>query len=276
MKTNKHLKADKQFSQNFITNSDMIKRIVDYANIQPQSRVLEIGPGTGNLTKHITQKTKHLTLVEIDSRFESNLRKIVRTNGDIIWDNFLNIDCPEFDIAISNLPYREALPITFKLLDSNFKTCILIYQDSMAQRIAARPGNAKYGRISINIQRIAAIQLLDIIDPTDFSPRPSVKSRILRLTKRKSPEFTINDQEYFDSMLEFLLFYKEWKLKEVLDLYSIKLNTLLLDTHINLISGYEFNELAKSFKQFDIFLPQPTEIQKRKREKLLKQRIKLD
>lgn len=280
---NKPPKAKKIFSQNFLTHKETLRKIANYGDIQPEDHILEIGPGTGELTQQILRHSNKLTLIEIDpdlARFLENQHFLKDKNITIINKDFLDSERQHYDKIFSNLPYKNAIPITFKIIERNFSKTVLVYQDKMAKRIAATPGTQKYGRISILTQRLCKIELLDLIPAKYFTPKPKVESRILRLIKRDKPQFKLESPNNFDHLIDFLFFHKELKLATVLsdyrlDLISKKLSknpetNPLLCRKIWNFEGREIAEIEKIIREEIQKLPRPTTEQKRKRQKLIK------
>ena len=121
------IQLDKKQGQSHLVDEDVLRRMVDYANISPPDVILEIGPGIGSLTSLLIEKARRVIAVEKDTR----LSRIIRDRfGDkpsleIINEDVLDIDLPDFDKVVANLPYSISSPITFKLLKTNLDLGIL-------------------------------------------------------------------------------------------------------------------------------------------------------
>jgi 16S rRNA (adenine1518-N6/adenine1519-N6)-dimethyltransferase len=148
---------NKKLGQNFLVDQSILQHEIDYAKITKSDIVLEIGPGIGNLTELLAQRAKLVIAIEKDIRFKKCLSKLQKKydNIDIIYGDALQIDFPDFDKLVSNLPFKIALPLTFKLLDYDFDLGILIYQKKLAKRICASVGQKGYSRLSVSINRNA-------------------------------------------------------------------------------------------------------------------------
>ncbi|MFH1787164.1 MAG: 16S rRNA (adenine(1518)-N(6)/adenine(1519)-N(6))-dimethyltransferase RsmA [archaeon] len=170
----------------FLIDENFLDKEVGYAQITKGDTVLEIGCGIGNLTERLVEKAGKVIAVEKDA----NLAKICRVrvqakNLEVITGDALKIALPRFDRAVSNLPYSISAPITFRLLEQDFKTAVLVYQKEFGDKMVAQPGDSNYGRLSVMVQAKADVELLDAIPKTCFTPVPKVDSRIIRLTPRR-------------------------------------------------------------------------------------------
>src|SRR4030042_3085756 len=134
----------KNLGQNFLIDKNIAILEVKQANIESDDTVLEIGPGLGILTKLLAEKAKRVIAIEIDENLINKLKKTLPENVDLIHEDALNIDfetLPKFNKIVSNLPYQISSPITFKFLDYDFESAILIYQKEFAERLVAKPGS---------------------------------------------------------------------------------------------------------------------------------------
>lgn len=129
------------------------KGIVDKANLKTTDTVLEIGPGTGNVTVRILEQCKKCIAVEMDPRMAAEITKRVRGSPEqrkleVIVGDFLKVDLPYFDVCISNTPYQISSPLIFKLLLHRplWRVAILMFQREFALRLVAKPGDPLYCR----------------------------------------------------------------------------------------------------------------------------------
>ena len=125
------LRPSKDLGQNFLTDSNIADWIVEQADIQADETVLEIGPGLGILTELLKKRTQNLVAIELDRRLAEHIEEKYRI--DIIQGDAVQVDFPPFDKVVSNLPYQISSPITFKILDTNFKLGILMYQKDITR-----------------------------------------------------------------------------------------------------------------------------------------------
>ncbi|TCD63150.1 Dimethyladenosine transferase [Steccherinum ochraceum] len=183
-----------RFGQHILKNPQLAQTIVDKANLKPTDKVLEVGPGTGNLTVKILEKAKHVTAVEMDPRMAAELTKRVQGKPeqrklDIMIGDFVKATLPYFDVCISNTPYQISSPLIFRLLSHRplFRTAILMFQREFALRLVARPGTELWSRLSANVQLYAKVDLVMNVGKNNFRPPPKVESSVIRLVPRDPP-----------------------------------------------------------------------------------------
>jgi len=182
--------AGKEMGQNFLSNPETARMIVEQTGIDSHARVLEIGPGLGALTIPIAQKTRHVTVVEKDRRLIPLLAQALESHG-IDWVRVLNQDFLKTDIAsmadgqklvvMGNLPYNISSQILFRLIRSRnlIDSACLMFQRELAERILATPGSKAYSRLSVAAQYAAKIRRRIDIGPGAFFPKPAVDSTVL-------------------------------------------------------------------------------------------------
>ncbi|MFP4045713.1 MAG: 16S rRNA (adenine(1518)-N(6)/adenine(1519)-N(6))-dimethyltransferase RsmA [Candidatus Aenigmatarchaeota archaeon] len=179
------IRPSKYRDQHFLQDEGWQKRIVFFADLKDEDRVLEIGAGLGNLTEEIARKTR-VYAVERDRNLADVLRIKDMENVEVIEEDILEIDLEELDFnkVVSNLPYSISTPITFKLLEEDWETAVLVYQKEFAERMVAEPGSSDYSRLSLAINYYCETQLLDTIPADKYYPKPEVDSAIVRLKKK--------------------------------------------------------------------------------------------
>ncbi|NXX59981.1 DIM1 transferase, partial [Scopus umbretta] len=164
--------------------------------------VLEVGPGTGNLTVKLLEKVKKVIACEIDPRLVGELQKRVQgtclaNKLEIKVGDILKTELPFFDACVANLPYQISSPFVFKLLLHRpfFRCAILMFQREFALRLVAKPGTKLYCRLSINTQLLARVDHLMKVGKNNFRPPPKVESSVVRI-EPKNPPPPINFQEW--------------------------------------------------------------------------------
>lgn len=168
--------------------------MVEKSAVRGTDVVLEIGPGTGNMTVKILEKVKKLIACEIDPRLVAELQKRVQgtpyqSKLQILIGDALKTEFPFFDICIANVPYQISSPLVFKLLLHRpiFRCAVLMFQREFAQRLVAKPGDKLYCRLSINTQLLARVDLLMKVGKNNFKPPPKVESSVVRIEPRNPP-----------------------------------------------------------------------------------------
>ncbi len=190
------IKAKKSLGQNFLVDENILKKIVDISEIQDRS-ILEIGPGTGNLTSFILKnKPKKLFVVEKDKDLVLGLRKKFKDFLVIINEDILDINEKKFSkeklIVFGNLPYNISTEILCKWilnLDNDefwFECLILMFQKEVADRILANVNTSNYGRLSILAKWKLDIIRICNIKPSCFFPKPKIESSLLLFKPKKN------------------------------------------------------------------------------------------
>ncbi|MCK4996374.1 MAG: ribosomal RNA small subunit methyltransferase A, partial [Thermoplasmatales archaeon] len=173
-----------KLGQNFLIDKRVAEQEVNYAGIENNDVVLEIGPGQGILTRLLAERAKRVIAIEIDKNLIGDLGSSLSENVELIHGDALKIDfetLPKFNKIVSNLPFQISSPITFKLLDYNFELAVLIYQKEFADRMIAAPDSKDYSRLSVGIYYKTKCELLETIPKTCFKPQPKVDSCAIRL-----------------------------------------------------------------------------------------------
>lgn len=183
-----------RFGQHILKNPLVAQAIVDKANLKPTDSVLEVGPGTGNLTVRILEKVKHVTAVEMDPRMAAELIKRVQGTPeqrklDITIGDFVKAELPYFDVCISNTPYQISSPLVFRLLSHRPlpRVAILMFQREFALRLTAVPGTEFWSRLSANVQLYAKVDHIMKVAKNNFRPAPNVESSVVRITPISPP-----------------------------------------------------------------------------------------
>lgn len=201
----KHLNSVFKFNtnlgQHILKNPLVAQGIVDKAQLRPSDVVLEVGPGTGNLTVRILEKARKVIASEMDPRMAAELSKRVHGTPqekklEIILGDFIKAELPYFDVCISNTPYQISSPLVFKLLNQPNppRVSILMFQREFALRLLARPGDALYCRLSANVQMWANVTHIMKVGKNNFRPPPQVESSVVRIeVKNPRPNIDFNE-----------------------------------------------------------------------------------
>ncbi|KAF8841018.1 rRNA adenine dimethylase [Paxillus ammoniavirescens] len=183
-----------RFGQHILKNPQIAQTIVDKANLRPTDKVLEVGPGTGNLTVRILEKAKHVTAVEMDPRMAAEVTKRVQGKPeqrklDIIIGDFVKAELPYFDVCISNTPYQISSPLVFRLLSHRpiCRIAVLMFQREFALRLVAQPGTELWSRLSANVQLFSKVDLVMHVGKNNFRPAPLVESSVVRMVPLDPP-----------------------------------------------------------------------------------------
>jgi 16S rRNA (adenine1518-N6/adenine1519-N6)-dimethyltransferase len=205
--TNSH-RAKKSLGQNFLIDGNIARKIVDALSVSNNETVLEIGPGRGALTRLLMAKTSHLIAIEKDQQLYDSLTKEFASmqSFDLINGDFLDYDflCINRTIkVVGNIPYNLTSKIISRLVDfrSKIDSAVVMVQEEVADRLAAKPATKAYGAISVRLQLTAEVRKLFSVPPTCFQPMPKVNSRVIRIS--------FNHREPFAEEDKFVVFVKK-------------------------------------------------------------------
>ncbi len=194
-------KMDKDLGQHILKNPGVASAIVQKAHLKQSDHVLEVGPGTGNLTVLILKAAKAVTAVEFDHRMAAELTKRVQGTPEakrlkILLGDVIKTELPRFDVCISNTPYQISSPLVFKLLSlpNPPRCCILMFQREFAMRLFAKPGEKLYSRLSVNVQMWAKVSHVMKVGRNNFNPPPQVESNVVRIEpKHPRPQIAYDE-----------------------------------------------------------------------------------
>lgn len=185
---------NKDFGQHILKNPLISRTMIEKAALRPTDVVVEIGPGTGNMTVLLLEKVKKVVACEIDPRLVAELQKRVlgtpyQQKLQIMIGDALKTELPFFDCCVANVPYQISSPLVFKLLLHRpfFRCAILMFQLEFAQRLVAKPGDELYCRLSINTQLLSRVDMIMKVGKNNFRPPPKVESCVVRIEPRNPP-----------------------------------------------------------------------------------------
>ena len=201
----------KSFGQNFLTDTNILQKIVDTAEIDKNVNLIEIGPGIGALTEFLAENAAEVMAFEIDDRLVPILEDTLHDhdNVNVINEDVLKADLqtrvkefknPELPIkVVANLPYYITTPILMHLIESKipFAEFVVMMQKEVADRISAEPNTKAYGSLSIAVQYYMTAKVAFVVPRTVFVPAPNVDSAILKMTRRKQPLVEVKDEDFF-------------------------------------------------------------------------------
>lgn len=201
----------KSFGQNFLTDTNILQKIVDTAEIDDQVNVIEIGPGIGALTEFLAERAAQVMAFEIDHRLVPILADTLRDfdNVTVVNEDILKVDLaqhiqnfknPNLPIkVVANLPYYITTPILMHLIESGipFSEFVVMMQKEVADRISAQPNTKAYGSLSIAVQYYMTAKVAFIVPRTVFVPAPNVDSAILKMVRRPEPAVAVEDENFF-------------------------------------------------------------------------------
>jgi 16S rRNA (adenine1518-N6/adenine1519-N6)-dimethyltransferase len=181
-------RAKKRFSQNYLKDPQLLKKIIEAAGVQEGDQVLEVGPGPGALTRALLEAKAEVTAIELDRRFISDLKSWNDPHLTIIEGDILKLPIPLVDRCVANIPYQITTPLLEKLLPLQIPLTLTL-QKEVAIRITSRVGSEDYSPLSLFCQYYATPRLLFDIKRTLFTPAPNVDSTVIHFTPSFRPAF---------------------------------------------------------------------------------------
>lgn len=208
------MKPRKQFAQHWLKSEKALQDIIQAATLNPEDIVLEIGPGTGILTRRLLATAQTVVAVERDRDLIKNLNQKFQTHANLILleGDFLTLDLATAvnslpNKVVANIPYNITGPILEKLLGSianpkrQYDKIVLLVQKEIAERVCASSGSKIFGALSVRSQYLAHCEKISIVPAKAFSPPPKVDSAIISLTPRPFP-LTVNSPQLLEKLVK--------------------------------------------------------------------------
>lgn len=213
------IKANKKLGQNFLVDDKALEDIANGANIDQNDLVIEIGPGLGNLTKILLEKSKKVICIEVDKKMIKILqdRFSLYSNFEIINNDVLKIDFNklinqerEKDSTIenvkvvANLPYYITTPIIMKLIENNLNinSITVMIQKEVAERLIAIPGTKGTGAITYTVYYYCEAEKIREVENTSFIPIPEVTSEVITLKMREKPPVDVKNKKIMFNIIK--------------------------------------------------------------------------
>ena len=251
---NNNFSFKKKFGQNFIVDENIVDNIVKKANLDNDSLVIEIGPGSGSLTQKLSQSVKNVLCYEIDVTLKPFLNKM-SDNVEIIYEDFLkrnvkkDLENYNYDklYVVANLPYYITTPIIMKIIEDNLDVdkIVVMVQKEVGNRFKAEPNSKDYGSLSVFLNYYFDIIKLMDVSRNVFLPKPNVDSIVIELTKKE--KIQVNNEELFFAIVRDSFKQKRKNLRNNLKNYDLeKIEKILREDNLDLTVRAE----ALTFEQF--------------------------
>lgn len=233
----------KNFGQNFIIDENIINNIVNSANIDKETLVIEIGPGAGSLTYMLAKQAKEVLCYEIDTRLKDILNENLKEykNIKIIFEDFLKANVIEELnnhqykklYVVANLPYYITTPIIIKIIEDhiNVDKIVVMVQKEVGDRFKATPSSKEYGSLSIFLNYYYNIRKVLDVSRNVFMPKPNVDSIVVEFSK-KEDKYKLNNEELFFKLIR--------------DSFKQKRKTLR-----NNLKDYDLNKVEEILKKYN-------------------------
>lgn len=184
----------KKYGQNFLRNDAILDRIVSSFECDNNSKIVEVGPGDGALTKKLVKKNVDVVAFEIDESLKQYLDKMDVPNLRVIYRDFLEVKLNDYFnehdklYVIANIPYYITTPIITKFIDDEYipEVMVLMVQKEVAERLSAKSKTSSYGAITVLLNYYFDIEYLFTVDRSEFYPVPNVDSAIIKLVKKNN------------------------------------------------------------------------------------------
>ena len=240
--------------QNFLHDQIVIHKIVDSADIDRDSLVIEVGPGGGALTNFIVPLCGQALLYEADRRLESSLHQLLHqySNYEVILGDFLKADLSNdlkkyfYDklCVVANLPYYITTPIIMKFIDENIfpDQMVIMVQKEVAYRLSAKVGTKDYGSLTVFLNYYYDIQKLFDVSRNCFTPKPNVDSAVIRMNLKKE-RLKVHNMDLFKRLVRDCFLYKRKTLRNNLKGYNLEIVASVLSKY-----GLDLNVRAENLK----------------------------
>ncbi len=219
-------RAKRSLGQNFLVDPNIQRRIVAALEAGPNDTVLEVGPGTGALTRHLAGTVERLIAVELDDALAEALQgELGALPGvEIVHANALELDLGRLlqgapsPIIVGNIPYNITTPLIFHLLDTEPppRTIVLMIQREVADRMLAAPGGREYGALSVGVRAIADVERLFNVSKSAFWPPPEVMSTVIRLTPHAPRRLTRAEERDLRTLTRVTFSWRRKQLQKIL------------------------------------------------------------
>ncbi|MCX7729183.1 MAG: 16S rRNA (adenine(1518)-N(6)/adenine(1519)-N(6))-dimethyltransferase RsmA [Bacteroidia bacterium] len=256
------VQAKKHLGQHFLINEGVKKKIIEVVYHIPKNFTIEIGAGTGVLTKELIQclNKNEFLAIDIDKESIEYLKRNFPENADqFLLEDFLNSERVDAILSskliniVGNFPYNISSQIMFKVLNykNNIQYVVGMFQKEVAKRICAAPHNKDYGILSVLLQTYFETEYLFTVNEGSFNPPPKVKSAVVLLKNKMKKEYGFNEHVFFD-VVKTAFNQRRKTLRNSLKKFGGEIEFLYKDKRPEQLSYYQFIEITNQIeKQMD-------------------------
>ena len=204
----------KKFGQNFLIDTHVLDKIIRESGVTKDDCVIEIGPGIGTMTQYLCENAREVVAIEIDKNLIPILQDTLSAydNVTVINEDVLKVDIKKLAEeknegrpvkVVANLPYYITTPIIMGLFESHvpIDSITIMVQKEVADRMQEGPGSKEYGALSLAVQYYAKPEIVAIVPPNCFMPRPNVGSAVIRLTCHEKPPVEVKDESFMFNII---------------------------------------------------------------------------
>ena len=204
----------KKFGQNFLIDTHVLDKIIRESGVTKEDCVIEIGPGIGTMTQYLCENAREVVAIEIDKNLIPILQDTLSAydNITVINEDVLKVDIKKLAEeknggrpvkVVANLPYYITTPIIMGLFESHvpIDSITIMVQKEVADRMQEGPGSKEYGALSLAVQYYAKPEIVAIVPPNCFMPRPNVGSAVIRLTCHEKPPVEVEDESFMFNII---------------------------------------------------------------------------
>jgi 16S rRNA (adenine1518-N6/adenine1519-N6)-dimethyltransferase len=268
------IRPKKSLGQHFVVDVDVLRRIVECANLEAEDVVLEIGAGLGSLTAPLAQRVKKVYAIEVDHRLAGALKNKFSGSDRV---EVVLADALKFDFTplsrkwkrkmkvVANLPFEISSPMIFRLFQEreHFSLLVLMLQMEVAKRVVAKPGTKDYGPLSLWTQLYTQARIAFPVFPRAFHPQPKVDSAVVRFEILQKPSVEVEDEKALHWVIRSAFNYRRKTLANAIHLGKFshlpteKIQKALQAASINPISRGEvlsleqFRDLSRALSALD-------------------------
>ncbi|HWO89705.1 MAG TPA: 16S rRNA (adenine(1518)-N(6)/adenine(1519)-N(6))-dimethyltransferase RsmA [Gemmatimonadales bacterium] len=228
----------RRLGQHFLYDPVILGRIADAAALSPSDHVLEIGPGRGTLTAALAGRAGRVTCIEADRELAADLvASPPAPNVTVVSGDALQVSWPRADVIAGNIPYQITSPLIERALaPPRPRRIVFLVQREVAERLAAQPGTAQYGALTVGVRLVAEVERVFIVRAGAFVPPPKVDSALVRITPRSSPLCTESEEPAVRAVIQRVFQRRRQQLqralREAYGLASDVVEDLLRRNHI--------------------------------------------
>lgn len=254
-------KFKKKYGQNFLQNKAIIDKIVKVSNVMPKSLIIEVGPGSGNLTVEMANlyKDSNILAYEIDTSLKNSLLDRLKdyNNVNVLFSDFLKADIVsdvskyDYDSLyfVSNVPYYITTPILFKLIfsDLSFEKIVMMVQKEVGDRFCSKVNTKDYGALTVILNYFFNVKKEFVVDRNQFYPRPNVDSVVVSFSRKERLEELV-DKDFFMRFVHDSFQFRRKTLRNNLKKYNLDLVESVLNKY-----GYDLSVRAEAL-DYKIFV----------------------